>query len=137
MSNTVFALKSDDSGVAVERHKRILCADYDEDNREMMALFLEIYGYEVTTSGSLAETLMLIGKGGFDLLLLDDWYPDGRGVDLCSRIHAFDGQTPIVLLSAYARQADINKAMEAGAQAYIVKPFDFDVLTQTIERIAL
>lgn len=103
----------------------------------MMALFLDMYGYEVTTAGSLAETLPLTEKGGFDLLLLDGWFTDGLGVDLCKQIRAFDAHTPIFFLSALAYQSDIDKGLEAGAQAYFAKPFDFDVLQQTIEQFVL
>ena len=137
MSKTVFASKCDASGVAVERRKHILCADDHDDTRAMIALWLDMCGYEVTTAGSLAETLPLAERGGFYLLLLDAWYPDGLGVDLCKRIRASDACTPIVFLSAYAYQSDIQKGMESGAQAYITKPFDLDTLEQTIERFIL
>ena len=137
MSKTVFGSKGDASGAVVERRKHILCADDHEDTREMIALWLEMCGYEVTTAGSLAETLPLTEKGSFDLLILDGWYPDGLGVDLCKQIRASDACTPIVLLSAYAYPPDIQKGLESGAQAYITKPFDFDVLEQTIEKFIL
>jgi len=137
MSATVFVSKGDATGSAVVRRKRILCSDDYEDTRALMAHWLDLCGYEVTTAGSLAETLPLTERGGFDLLILDGWYPDGLGVDLCKRIRASDDRTPIVFLSAYAYQADIKKALESGAQAYITKPFDFDVLEQTIEKFIL
>ena len=134
MSKTLFASNGEASGTAVVRRKHILCADDHEDTRTMMALLLDMCGYEVTTAGSLAETLPLTEKGGFDLLLLDGWYPDGFGVDLCKQIRAFDAQTPIVFMSAYAYQSDIDKGLASGAQAYLTKPFDFDKLEQTIEQ---
>lgn len=137
MSKTVFAPKGDASGAVVERRKRILFADAHDDTREMIALWLDLCGYEVTTAGSLAETLPITAKGGFDLLILDGWYPDGFGVDLCKRIRASDARTPIVFLSAYAYQDDIQKGLESGAQAYITKPFDLDVLEQTIDQYIL
>jgi len=137
MSKTVFASKGDATGAAVERRKHILCADDHEDTRAMMALLLDMCGYEVTTAGSLTETLPLTEKGGFDLLLLDGWYSDGLGVDLCRRIRAFDARTPIVFLTAAAYPTDIKKGLESGAQAYLTKPFDFDVLEQTIEQFIL
>ena len=137
MSRTIFPLKGEATGSSVERRKHVLCVEDDEDTRTMMACWLDHCGYEVTTAGSLAETLPLTERGGFDLLILDGWYRDGLGVDLCKRIRAFDTRTPIVLLSPYAFQADIKKGLESGAQAYLTKPFDFDVLEQTIEKLVL
>src|SRR5512132_1902412 len=118
MSRKAFASNGDATGKAVVRRKHILCADDNEDTRAMMALLLDMCGYEVTTAGSLAETLPLTKKGGFDLLLLDGWYPDGLGLDLCKQIRAFDARTPIVFLSGLAYPSDIDKGLEAGAQAY-------------------
>ncbi|MGA9773637.1 MAG: response regulator [Blastocatellia bacterium] len=133
MSKTIFASKD----AAVERRKHVLYADEHEDTREMMRWWLDQYGYEVTTAGSLAETLPLTGKGNFDLLILAGWFPDGVGYDLCRQIRAFDTRTPIVFLTAYAYQADIKKGLESGAQAYLTKPLDFDMLEQTIKEFIL
>ena len=132
MSKTVFAVKGDASGAAVEKRKRILCADDHEDTRTMIALWLDLCGYEVTTAGSIAESLPLTERGGFDLLILDGWYPDGLGLDLCEQIRRFDSHTPILFLSALAYADDIAKGMNAGAQAYLTKPVDMDVLEETI-----
>jgi DNA-binding response OmpR family regulator len=134
---TVVASKSDASGASVERRKHILCVDDDDDTREMIACWLDLCGYEVTTTGSIGETLPLTERGGFDLLLLSGWYRDGRGVDLCRQIRAFDGRTPIVFLSAYSYATDIKEGLESGAQAYLPKPVDLDALTQTIEHFAV
>ncbi len=137
MSKTIFPLKGEARDSSVERRKHVLCADNHEDTRVMMAYWLDRCGYEVTTAGSLAETLPLIEKGGFDLFILDGIYPDGFGVDLCKQIRTFDARTPIFFLSACAYQSDIKKGLESGAQAYLTKPFDFDVLEQTIEQFVL
>ncbi len=137
MSKTIFASRGDTSGAAVERRKHVLYADEHDDTRDMMTRWLDQYGYEVTTAGSLAETLPLTRRGYFDLLILAGWFPDGLGFDLCKRIRAFDTRTPIVFLSAYAYQADVERGLESGAQAYLTKPFDFEVLERTIEEFIL
>jgi DNA-binding response OmpR family regulator len=137
MNKTVFVSNGDASSSAVERRKQVLCSDNHEDTRIMMALLLDLIGYEVTTAGSLAETLPLTEKGGFDLLILDGWYGDGLGLDLCKQIRRFDTRTPILFLSGLAYPSDIDKGMAAGAQAYLSKPCDFDVLEQTIKEFIL
>jgi DNA-binding response OmpR family regulator len=137
MSKTIFQPGSDATSSSIERRKQVLCSDDHEDTRALMALWLDLCGYKVTTAGSLAETLPLTEKGGFDLLLLDGWYVDGFGLDLCKQIRRFDARTPIIFLSALAFQSDIEKGLAAGAQAYLTKPFDFDELGQTIEEYIL
>ena len=137
MSKTIFPLKGDASGADVERRRHILCAEDHEDTRAMMACWLDMLGYEVTTAGSIAETLPLTERGKFELLILAGWFPDGLGIDLCKRIRAFDTRTPIVFVTAFAYQADVQKGLESGAQAYLTKPVDIEVLEQTIEEFIL
>ncbi|HVG17635.1 MAG TPA: response regulator [Blastocatellia bacterium] len=79
--------------------------------------------------------LSLTKKGGFDLLILDGMYPDGLGTELCEQIRGFDPRTPILFLSALADESDIAKGMKAGAQAYLTKPVDMNVLELTIARL--
>src|SRR5689334_18405459 len=137
MSKTVFGSNGHASGSSVEKRKHILCAEDHEDTRALMTCLLDQWGYQVVTAGSVAETISLTEKGSFDMLILGGWYGDGLGLDLCKQIRAFDARTPIVFLSAYAYQADIQKGLESGAQAYLTKPFEFDVLEQTIEQFIL
>lgn len=90
------------------------------------------YGYHVTTAGSVTDALSLTKQGGFDLFILDGIYPDGFGVDLCKQIRRFDSHTPIIFLSGLGYADDIAKGMNAGAQAYLIKPVDMNILGQTI-----
>ena len=135
MSNTVIESKGNAYGSSVEKRKHILCADDHEDTRAMMSALLSMSGYQVTTTGSVTDTLSLTEKGGFDLFIIDGLYPDGHGVDLCEQIRTFDSHTPILFLSALAYESDIAKGINAGAQAYLTKPVDMDALEQTIMRL--
>jgi len=101
----------------------------------MMSALLAMSGNRVTTAASITETLPLTIGGGFDLLILDGWYPDGFGVDLCEQIRTFDTQTPILFVSGMAYESDIAEGMNAGAQAYFVKPIEIDELGRTIMRL--
>ena len=126
---------SNGSCVAPEKRKRVLCADDHEDTRTMMAKLLDMCGYEVTTAGSISESLSLSERGGFDLFILDGVFSDGLGIELCEQIRRFDTQTPILFLSALAYESNIAEAMTAGAQAYIAKPFELEMLEETITRL--
>lgn len=132
MSATIFASNCDALGSGVEKRKHLLCADDHEDTRIMMSALLGMSGYQVTTTGSVTDALSLTRKGGFDLFILDGIYPDGLGVDLCEQIRRFDSHTPILFLSGLGYESDIAKGMKAGAQAYLTKPVDVEVLEQTI-----
>lgn len=132
MSATIFAHGPAVLGSGGETRKHLLCADDHEDTRTMMCALLGMLGYQVTTAGSLTDALSLTKQGGFDLFILDGIYADGRGADLCEQIRRFDSHTPILFLSGLARESDIAKGMNAGAQAYLTKPVDMDVLEETI-----
>lgn len=135
MSANSIARNRDALGSRREKRKNILCVDDHEDTRAMMSLLLGVLGYLVTTAAGLTEALPLTKRGGFDLFILDGWYPDGLGVDLCRQIRAFDSQTPILFLSGLARESDVANGMHAGANAYLAKPIDIDELKQTIMRL--
>jgi DNA-binding response OmpR family regulator len=114
--------------------KRILCVDDDEDTRDMMRLLLGKYGYEAVIAASVSDALESARFGGLALCILDHWLTESNGIELCQQIRAFDSDTPIMFYSGAGYEADIQKGLAAGAQAYLVKP-DFEHLGQTIDRL--
>jgi DNA-binding response OmpR family regulator len=121
------------SSASVAR-KRILCVDDDEDTREMMHVLLGEYGYEPVIAASVSDALESARSGGLALCILDHWLTESNGIELCRQIRAFDSCTPIMFYSGAGYKADIQKGLEAGAQAYLVKP-DFERLKPTIDRL--
>src|SRR5436305_14833185 len=113
------------------RKKRILIADDDPAILDMLTLFLEDSGYEVetTTDGS---NLRSFPQGFPDLLLLDIWMSGWNGRDICLHLKSQEAtkHLPILLVSANRETKTI--AREAGADDFVVKPFDLDDLMQTI-----
>ena len=105
--------------------KRILFVDDDEDTRTMMNAMLDLYGYEAVIAVSVSDALASARSGGLALCILDHWLTESNGIELCQQIRAFDSGTPIMFYSGAAYDADIQKGLDAGAQAYLVKP-DFD-----------
>ena len=114
--------------------KRILCVDDHEDTRDMMRVLLGEYGYEGVIAASVSDALESARSGGLALCILDHWLTESNGIELCQQIRAFDSRTPIMFYSGAGYRADIQKGLDAGAQAYLVKP-DFDHLKPTIDRL--
>jgi CheY-like chemotaxis protein len=114
--------------------KRILCVDDDKDTREMMNALLDHYGYEPVIAASVSDALQSAKSGGLALCILDHWFTESNGIELCQKIRAFDPDTPIMFYSGAGYGSDIQKGLDAGAQAYLIKP-DFDHLKPTIDRL--
>jgi DNA-binding response OmpR family regulator len=114
---------------------RVLCTEDDQDTREMLVLFLQDCGYEVVCSVDGKQTLDLVNRETFDLFLFDNWLPEISGVDLTLRIRQFNKTTPILFYSGAATEQEQQSALEAGAQAYLIKPVGIEELVQEIERL--
>ena len=125
-------MSKQDSSSESECH--ILFVEDDADTREMVCFVLERDGYKVTCAPTVAEALELVKQEKFDLYLLDSLLSDGTGVELCQLIRGFDPHTPVVFYSGSAYEADIKKALSAGAQDYLVKPCAIKELEETLDK---
>lgn len=113
--------------------KRILCVEDDRDTCEVLAFVLT--DYDFTTVGSVAGADSLLASQHFDLFVLDNWLPDGSGVELCERIRRLGSTSPIVFTSAIGQRHEIDLAMQAGADRYLVKPYEPETLVQTVKEL--
>jgi DNA-binding response OmpR family regulator len=114
---------------------RILCIEDDEDTCVMLAIALARSDYEVESANTFAEGLSRALAGDYQFILLDAQLPDGCGRDLCQQIRQADPLTPICFYSADGFPAQIEAAMQAGANAYLVKPTAPFEVEQTITRL--
>ena len=113
---------------------RVLCVDDDEDSRLMLITLLKSALIEAKAVGTAAQALSSIQTERFDLYLLDVSLPDLDGFDLCRRMRDFDPDTPILFFSGAAYEADEKQGIEAGADAYFIKP-DLDGLLVSIKQV--
>ena len=113
--------------------KRILLVEDQKDTWELLAYSLS--EYLLICARDSREGLRLARRRYFDLYILDNWLPDGSGVKLCRLIRGFDPHTPILFYSAAGYAHDIQEALEAGAQGYLVKPVRFNELRQAIAQL--
>ena len=117
----------------MERAKgRILCVDDDKDTREMMNALLGLQGYEVIEAQSVAEGLRQGLADNLDLILLDWFFEDGTGIDLCRKLRGTGASAPILFYSGISDRGDIASAMRAGAQGFLIKPVDSAELLQSL-----
>ncbi|MGZ5435863.1 MAG: response regulator transcription factor [Pyrinomonadaceae bacterium] len=114
---------------------RVLCVDDDEDSRVMLTTLLKLALIEAKAVGTGAEALSSIQAEPFDLYMLDSRLPDVDGFELCRRLRAMDPHAPILFFSGAAFEADKKKGIEAGANAYVIKP-DLDGLVSSIKQFA-
>lgn len=112
---------------------RVLYVDDDEDSRAMLRMLLGIELIEAETVGTAAQALSLVQAERFDLYLMDVRLPEIDGFELCRRLRAIDRHTPILFFSGAAFEADRKRGIEAGANAYVIKP-DLDGLLGNIKQ---
>jgi len=91
--------------------------------------------FEFVTVSTIAAAEEKIAEGGFDLYVLDNWLPDGHGVTLCQKIRASGSRSPIIFTSAVGQRQDIDIAMNAGADRYLVKPYEPETLVKTVKEL--
>lgn len=106
---------------------RVLYLEDDEDSREMVTFMLNLSGIEVSSVTSSKDAARLAKSEIFDLYLLDGLLPTGDSLQLCRDLRADNPSTPIIFYSALGFQSDIQKGMEAGANDYLVKPYNGDL----------
>ncbi len=104
----------------------ILVVDDDTRLREYLRVNLEMEGYEVVEAGSAEEGLAALDEGPPDLILLDVMMPGVDGWQMLSRVRERHGlaSIPVVMFSGKVDREQAAAAEEAGAQAFIGKPFD-------------
>ena len=112
----------------------VLCVEDDEDSRELLIALLRHELIEAKAVGTAVQAISSIQTEHFDLYLLDSRLPDVDGFDLCRRIRDFDHDTPILFFSGAAYEADKKRGIEAGANAYVIKP-DLDGLLESIKQL--
>jgi DNA-binding response OmpR family regulator len=115
-----------------ERKHILLVEDY-EDARAIVKYCLAEYKF--SCAHDIGEGLRLARRGYFDLYILDNWLPDGSGVELCRHIREFDPHTPILFYTAAGHTSDINEALRVGAQACLLKPVRFEALKQAVAQL--
>jgi two-component system response regulator MprA len=107
---------------------RVLVADDERAVRESLRRALVLEGYDVELASGGREALESVGAGRADVVVLDVLMPDIDGLEVCRRLRQGGDRVPVLMLTARDAVSDRVEGLEAGADDYLVKPFDLDEL---------
>lgn len=113
----------------------ILIVDDDTSMSKSMALILKRKGYEVTVAGSGPESIELIKTRPFDITFMDIKMPIMNGVEAFEEIKKIRPESVVIMMTAYAFEELIQKALQIGAYGIIQKPLDIDRMIKSIEEV--
>lgn len=112
----------------------ILIVEDDAEISRSLATFLQAKGYTATTSDSAEAGLLFLKTHAPDLILLDLMLPGESGLDFCRKIRSPDSP-PIIMVTALDDPIDNVVGLELGADDYVIKPFDLNVLLARIRAV--
>jgi class 3 adenylate cyclase/CheY-like chemotaxis protein len=114
---------------------RILVADDNPANVDILQTRLAVHGYEIVTASDGEEALALAREKQPDLILLDVMMPKMDGLEVCRRLKADTALPfiPIILVTAKADSKDVVAGLEAGGDEYLTKPVDQSALVARVK----
>ncbi|MBX3327478.1 MAG: response regulator [Nitrospira sp.] len=115
----------------------ILIVEDDERIVEFMKRGLEAESHEVATASSKAQTLDRTEARTYDVIILDIFLGSDNGLDICRTLRQRGVESAILLMTAKGTTEIEIASKNAGANAYLAKPFSFDDLVETFARRGL
>ncbi|SIS48081.1 response regulator transcription factor [Salimicrobium flavidum] len=113
---------------------QILVVDDEQRMLDLLELYLLPHGYDVTKASGGAEALEKLKHKPYDLIVLDIMMKEMDGFETCRRLRAFT-DIPVLMLTAKDQKEDVLKGLKTGADDYVTKPFDEDILIARIETL--
>ncbi|MCL2857350.1 MAG: response regulator transcription factor, partial [Oscillospiraceae bacterium] len=113
--------------------KTVLCVEDElkilENNRKA----IEDAGYTVLTAANLKQAREHLARQTPGAIILDIILPDGNGLDLLKELRGAGSKIPVLMLTAWGKPSDIARGLKLGANDYISKPFEYEVLLARLE----
>ena len=126
-----------DDAMSQRMPMRILLAEDNEVNRRVALLMLKAFGYHADVAGNGIEAITALQRQPYDLVLMDIQMPEMDGLEATRRIvrqfHGAD-RPRVVAMSANAMREDMDLAMQAGVDDYVVKPISVPALRAALEK---
>ncbi|SIS97529.1 response regulator transcription factor [Neptunomonas antarctica] len=115
---------------------RLLLVEDAEGLGEVIQEQITEEGHAIDWVQSISHAQACLHTTHYDLMLLDLMLPDGNGIDLLKKIRKSGETTPVIILTARDQISDRIKGLNAGADDYLVKPFDLSELSARIAAVA-
>lgn len=111
---------------------RLLLLEDDQSLIDGMVYALTKEGFALDVAMTVREARAQLAAQAYDLLLLDQTLPDGSGLSLCEEVRAGGNAVPIIFLTAMDEEIQVIRALDAGGDDYITKPFKLGELCSRI-----
>lgn len=119
------------------KSRRVLLVEDDVDAQFIYQGTLRHAGFDVMQAGTIEDAIALAREHVPDVVVLDCRLPDGDGLSLARRWQREETmqKVPVIVLTAFSARQDVEAALLAGADAFVVKPCPGHVLAQHIEKV--
>jgi len=113
----------------------VLVVDDEADLISTYERILRRAGYHVLTAGTRGAALAALGSQPLRLVVADIRLPDGDGLDVVRAARTTSTPPPVIVVTGYASKASRRDALDAGAAAYLAKPFSISQLMGAVESV--
>jgi two-component system response regulator MprA len=110
------------------REMKVLVVDDDRAVRDALRRVLTLDGYDVQSAEGGAEAIEAVAQAVPDAVVLDIGMPGIDGIEVCERVRLLGNRVPILMLTARVEISDRVAGLDAGADDYLIKPFDVNEL---------
>ena len=120
---------------ALPARAHVLVVDDDAAARGALAKLLSADGFSISTAANGEEALAAVDHSATDVVLTDLQMPGFDGVELCRRLRERDHHLPVVVMSASSDMQVVLQSLRAGAQDYLLKPLEYEVVRLCVNRL--
>jgi two-component system, OmpR family, response regulator MprA len=114
---------------------QVLVVDDESAVRNALRRAFTLAGYDVAEADGGDSAVAVLARRSPDIVVLDVLMPDVNGLEVCRRMRAAGDRTPVLMLTARETVADRVAGLDAGADDYVVKPFDLDELLARVRAL--
>ena len=126
---------SNGGNATLEQPARILVVDDEEMIRVLLTYMLVEEGYKVITASDGQKAVDLLEREQFDLIITDMVMPGLNGIEVLRAAKSIDPRRPVIVITGYPSVGSVRHLVKIGADDYITKPFNVDLVKVTVAKL--